>query len=271
MHVDQQPYRELYDAMLGGGGEFQADSLTVWIARNSAEAEWLRNLRLRSAPQNPMAQEELWRLYALSRIIQLLALSFQTGTADGSSWSGPGVSQAEFRSFALALGLTVVEPQTFSPFDCEITGVKRTDDRDAPIELLGSQWPCLMLGEMLICRAGASVAGGANFIDQTVAASSTLYWACRRKTRPYQDLSHGWGSNSQWRTSFRRDYRTASHVYYNVDGQHDLASETLAPEKDDSLSRQERIELLTHRCFVVTNKPSDDLWPYDDRIALPRL
>ena len=59
----------------------------------------------------------------------------------------------------------------------------------------------------MFSRAGVAVCGGKDYIQPEIAMSSTIYWAFRRKYRPYSDLSHGWGSNSQWRTSFRRDYR----------------------------------------------------------------
>ena len=135
MHIDQQPYRELHDAILWTAGNLQSDSLFAWIASNSAEIEWLRNFATRSGPQATASQEELWRLYALSRVIELLALSFQASAADGSpSW--PGVSPNEFRSFACELGLTVVEPECFSPFDCEIVSVANGADRDQAITLI---------------------------------------------------------------------------------------------------------------------------------------
>ena len=33
---------------------------------------------------------------------------------------------------------------------------------------------------------------------------------------------------------------------------------------DIPLSRVERIELLTHQCFIVTDKPHTYLWSFDD-------
>jgi hypothetical protein len=121
-----------------------------------------------------------------------------------------------------------------------------------------------LLGDMVFSRAGVRVSGGRRFIRKDVAESSTLYWAFRRKNRPSQDLSHGWGSNSQWRTRFRRDYRLGEEFHYNVDGKHDLAAPEPAAEDRDGLAREERIELLTNRCFIRTVKPHSDLWPYDD-------
>lgn len=125
-----------------------------------------------------------------------------------------------------------------------------------------------------ICRAGVSAIGGRHVCSAPLAQTSTLYWAYRRKYRPYVDLSHGWGSNSQWRTSFRRDYRIDGHLYYNVDGEHDLSLHKLtgpcsgSGNETDSLTRQERLELLIHRCFITTDKPGSALWPYDDKVVL---
>ncbi|KYF78352.1 hypothetical protein BE17_08590 [Sorangium cellulosum] len=35
---------------------------------------------------------------------------------------------------------------------------------------------------------------------------------------------------------------------------------------DDGLTREERVELLTHRCFITTAKQHDDRYPYEDRL-----
>jgi hypothetical protein len=32
------------------------------------------------------------------------------------------------------------------------------------------------------------------------------------------------------------------------------------------LSQEERTELLLNRCFIVTNRPHIDLWPFDDTL-----
>lgn len=129
-----------------------------------------------------------------------------------------------------------------------------------------------MLGSMLFSRAGVSVSGGRDVFNARIAETSSLFWAVRRKSRPHQDLSHGWGGNSQWRTDFRRDYRVDNKCFYNVDAQHDLSvARPTGPYPDSAdypLSRDERVELLTHRCFVRTARPSDDLWPYDDKLTV---
>jgi len=266
MHENQQPYRALVEALFDGGAASAAELVFSWLERNPAEQDWLGTFALRSRPDAGVGIEDLWRLYGVSRVLQLLILSFQSGQADGSAWAGPAITQSELTSFARQLGLTVLVPTRFSAFECEIVEAEQTLALDAPVALRQQHWPCLMLGELLIQRAGVSVSGGAGQFNAAVAGSSTLYWAYRRKTRPYQDLSHGWGGNSQWRTRFRRDYRVGTQLHYNVDGEHSLAAASVLDR--DGLTREERSELLTHRCFIRTTKPSDDLWPYDDQLTL---
>ncbi|WP_437308249.1 hypothetical protein [Sorangium sp. So ce388] len=55
-------------------------------------------------------------------------------------------------------------------------------------------------------------------------------------------------------------------LYYNVDGKHDLGVPEPTVEYDDGLTREERVELLTHRCFITTAKQHDDRYPYEDRL-----
>ncbi|WP_437757186.1 hypothetical protein [Sorangium sp. So ce1389] len=268
MHVAQAIYRELHGALLGyEGGSLYADVLAPWIEANAGERSWLRSFVSRRGSPVPVAEsEDLWRLYALSRVNQVLLLRFQRGSADGSDWPGPPVSPDEYVGFAEALGLSVAQATSFSPFYHEIVEVEPADDRREPVSLLGYSWPCLMLGDMLFSRAGVRVRGGREIVRKDVAEASTLYWAYWRKSRPHADLSDGWGSNSQWRTSFRRDYRVGQALYYNVDGKHDLGVPEPTAEYDDGLTREERVELLTHRCFITTAKQHDDLYPYDDRL-----
>jgi len=88
-----------------------------------------------------------------------------------------------------------------------------------------------------------------------------MYWTWRRRCRPAADLSHGWGSNSQWRTHIRRDYRVGDTLIFNFDGEHDLASSAF-DGGDDGLTCGELIELVTHRCFITVDKPHHDRFPY---------
>lgn len=269
MHSDQQPYRELHDAMLDcRDTPFPAHRLAEWLRSYPDEVRWLDSFRSRSGPQLPASDEDLWRLYGLSRVIDLMNLSFQKGEWD--TWSGPALPLNDVRSFAIDLGLTPLLPERYSAFDCEIVAATPAPDPNQPAALLDIQWLGLALGEMLVCRAGTTVQAGAAVVNPQIATSSTLYWAYRRRNRPHQDLSHGWGHNSQWRTRFRRDYRSGQQRFYNVDGRNDLAADDLPFDDDDdnTLTHSERVELLLNRSFVVTAKRSDDLWPYDDRLTV---
>ena len=124
-----------------------------------------------------------------------------------------------------------------------------------------------MLGNMLFARGGVDVCAGKIIFKPGIADASTLYWADRRKGRPVNDLSDGWGGNSQWRTSFCRDYVVGYTRFYNVDGKCDLAAKAAETADDGlfpALTLAERIELLTQRCLVSSTKAHEELWPYDD-------
>ena len=119
-----------------------------------------------------------------------------------------------------------------------------------------------------------------------VAEQSTLYWAHRRLQRPTDDLSVGWGHNSQWRTAFRRDYADDEHYYFNVDGDMDIGGPV--PRWNTAASRarwdgrdpghdpahplplEARRELLVHRCFVRSTPPDVDHFPYKDTLTVKK-
>lgn len=265
MHSFQRPYIELANAIPSyDGDEILAELLVPWIASNGDEREWLASYARGPEAIPPANSEDLWRLYALSRVNELLLLRFQVGPFDGATWEGPAISLDHYVSFFDLIGMRVVERPRFSPFHHEIVAAEPAAQRTDLIIVTECIWPCLMLGDMLFSRAGVRVRGGASVLDCRLAQTSTLYWAYRRKGRPHQDLSHGWGSNSQWRTEFRRDYCLGETLYFNVDGRHDLMAGTIVDADDPTLDRAERIELLTNRCFVFTNKPHEDQFPYDD-------
>jgi len=269
--LSQQRFRELHDILLDyKGNSAYADVLLPWLSESKEIQQWLHAFSQREGrPIPPASVEDLWSLYAVSRVFDLLILRFQESDAD-SGWAGPNITSHELIAFIEALGLTVTQPTEFSTFYHEV--VKVDQNEDEATRIVAYKWPCVMLGHMLILRAGVEVRASANTLMPGIADRSTLYWAYRRKGRPYQDLSHGWGHNSQWRTSFRRDYAIGESTYFNVDGKCDLAANGLdCPDEEDSndgLTLAERIELLTNRCFVTCAKPHGDLWPYDDRLTV---
>lgn len=268
--LNQISFRDLHDALLAHDGEsVYAELLLPWLRTSGDQQTWLRSLGHREGAPVPLVSlEESWELYALSRVLDLLILGFQKPGPD-AGWEGPQISMGEFLEFIKVMGLRSLTPASFSPFHHEIVDARLSDKASPVPEIISSRWPCVMLGNLLVLRGGIELEANAKVLDPDLARSTTLYWAYRRKGRPHRDLSHGWGSNSQWRTTFRRDYAIGNMQYFNVDGKYDLHAkgselkEVL--EACPELTLDERIELLTNRCFIRCVKPHDDLLPYDDR------
>lgn len=261
MHQDQAPYRELYDAIMDYDGDaLHDDVVRPWMRRQDAERRWLDALRRRpGSPIPPVSPEENWRLYALSRIVELLTLSFaprEDGRPD--TWETATVQPHEHVEVMAHFGLEPVAREGFHPFFHEVVSVDADPDPAAAPRVVHTYWPGYRLGALLVCRAGCRVRAGREHLVKEIAERSTLYWAFARQTRPTHDPSVGWGSNSQWRTNFRRDYEIGGTLYLNVDGKGKQPG-----GMDDDVTGTERLELLRHRCFVRCPKPHDDLWPYD--------
>jgi hypothetical protein len=198
-------------------------------------------------------------LYAAFRVASVLLLRFQTGRADGTDYPGPAISVEGFQLLHEALGFSVPTAVPFHPFFHEIVGVRQVTPSDTPIAIAEQVWPPLMLGNMIFCRAGCVVSGGVNHVVKDIAERSKLYWTFRRKDRPYADQSHGWGSNSQWATSLRRDYQSPTGYHYNVDAEESLNARTGTVRGVDVAVM---IELLRNRCLIRTAVDDSDLYPY---------
>ena len=93
--------------------------------------------------------------------------------------------------------------------------------------------------------------------------SSPLYWASRRRYRPAVDLSHGWGSNSLWRTSFRRDYRLPDRLVYNV-------AAALNPDRSTQggMPFNYDVDLLRYRCNTLT-ADDEEQWVWENHHTEP--
>jgi len=123
----------------------------------------------------------------------------------------------------------------------------------------------------MIKRAGVIITNNPKDYNINLINSAPIYWTYRRKNRIYHDLSHGWGSNSQWRTEFRLDVETENTFVYNLKGKYNLSNP--AEEVFDKLrccagegtvlELQEAIELVVNRQFIKCTKDNNDLWPYD--------
>ena len=210
-----------------------------------------------------MSEQELWRLYALSRLCDRLVQAASDGDRDLL------FSMAQVEAFMARLGIDAIRPENYTPFHHEVVATAAPPDPHAPPRILEWRWPCLMLGSLLIVRGGVSMEAGANVLAPGVADASTLYWTYSRERRPTHDLAHGWGSNSAWRTAFRRDYALGGAYHFNVDAPADLAQVGPAEPDDDGLTRAERIDLLTCRSFVLCSKEHGDRFPYRDRFSTP--
>jgi hypothetical protein len=286
VELDWWYFRRLYEGLLDHDDSVDG-CLTYLSGQRPVTVDHLAELAsLRNRERIPAGgytghDEQLWRimkLYGLSRVSDYLIERFcgqdepgATGEPSGTSGLGGRALHTEF--FA-AIGLTPFEhADAFSPFHHEIFAVVQ-DPSAAAVTLEEVLWPGLWFGDLLFSRAGVRVRAPRHLMDATVATTSTLYFTFRRGSRPTADLSHGWGSNSQWRTCFPRFYSDQEGLHLNWDGKADIGSDAPAPRagwaEHEMEPLDQRRELLLHRCFVRDPLPSDedDRFPYDDRLSL---
>lgn len=264
MELDWGYYRRLYESL---DDYDDVDELRQYLhgqvptaAEHLAELAELRKKERMPAAGYTVDDEQLWRLmklYALSRVSDYLIELFRP----------------VHREFFAAIGMTPFEhADAFSPFHHEIAAVLQ-DPEATSVTVEEVLWPGFWFGDLLFSRAGVRVRAPRHLVDATVATTSTLYFTFRRGIRPAHDLSHGWGSNSQWRTSFRRFYSDEEGLHFNWDGKIDIGLDPpprSRGESDDDADLEERRELLLHRCFVRGALPADedDRFPDSDRISL---
>ena len=259
-------------------------------------AQYARYRRLATAPPFPDGAhrwlDDSCTLYALSRVFEWLTIGIQDRAGLGRhdpAWPRPGdfaaLSREELVGFFGAFGM---EPMAalgvYYPFFHEAAAVVRDPALGDAALVEEELWPGLWFGDLVFARAGVRVRCGPGApLDSAIAARSTLYFAWTRVHRPTCDLSDGWGSNSQWSTDFRRDYRDGAWLHYNVDGPVRLTGDAilLPPPPDErsdaeedaalcgDLTPAERVELLTHRGFARTAKAHHDLWPSRDTYTEP--
>ncbi|MFF2012141.1 hypothetical protein ACFVWY_24075 [Streptomyces sp. NPDC058195] len=285
--------RELYEALGEYEGTAPHERIVVpWLGRaQGGYRAWLATAAADSAwwagqGTEPGGQALVWELYALHRVSDLLLPAVgpsvgRTGFPD--PW--PLLPERAYLGLFTSLGMTPFgDGDTFDPFLHEIVEVEQAGDPHAPAEITEILWPGLMLGQLLFSRAGVRVRAGAGYAQRGVADRGPLYWTFRRRHRPTADLSQGWGGNSQWRTSFRLDYRTPAGDRLNVAADRPIdGSDDLPPAHPNNLSPEERLltpgerrELLRHRCLLRVPEAADalagspgwerDLLPFDWRL-----
>ena len=246
MHRDQATYRDLCEAIWAYEGKaLYDDLLTPWLEQAGREARWLAGLRahIGNTPKK-LCDVERWRLYALNRVLDLIRLH---------------ANASAYKSFAVGLGLDAFEPESFHPFWHEIAKIDPAETET--IDIVETFWPALTLGPLLVARAVVRVRAARTIMDPGATATSTLYWAYVRDRRPTEDLSSGWGGNSQWRTPHRLDYATSDTLHFNfgADG-----------GEVDSLSSEDALELLRYRCFLRSWPASPVHAPYNISHSEPR-
>ncbi|QKW22860.1 hypothetical protein HUT16_30580 [Kitasatospora sp. NA04385] len=279
--------RELYQALMWmGGAGTTAALLESWARRalpgyphRLAAATSYDAFTAQSAEEQDLLECEL---YALSRVADVLALEFQPPFGAGPVRDGVrlGVGREERTAFFARLGMTEVgAADGFDPFLHEIAELVPAEDPDAPVELLDVLWPGFTFGELLFTRAGVRVRAGARVAEPGWADASPMYWAHRRRGRRPVDLSHDWGSNSQWSTSHRMDFRTADGDRLNVVRTPERLSDHHAIDGFPPLSLAEAEELLRHRCLLrrpagwpelaADSQQAADCWPFDWTLPEP--
>jgi hypothetical protein len=264
--------RELYRELRGYRGDRAYEELIApWLgAAGAAYREQLEPLGTYGRIANAPRPDEYWLAipYALSRLSDVLLLGFQPELDPGTplprahqlhlvTTPWPAVSRVQYLELFTALGMQVIPETGFDPLLHEIVEVDQAADPETPITVIETVWPGLMLGQLVFARAGVRVRAGANRAERGVADRSPLYWTFLRRHRPTDDLSIGWGHNSQWDTDFRRDYGTDDAHYLNVDATGDIDANDPDDEDDDHaptplLTGAERRDLLRHRCLLRT-------------------
>jgi hypothetical protein len=267
-------FLEVRDEAPPGWGE---EIIVPWLTQHPESVAELRtigrpeNRNVRVLP-NPHHFTVLEGLYAVSRVVDVLIAPHQPVNDDPALlawttgrpwWVGQLPAVSAWRAFCAGIGATLIDESAFHPFFHEVVAVEPAEDPDEPPSLVEEHWPGALIDSMLLVRSGVTVRAGANVMDPSVAARSCLYFSWWRRNRVVRDLSHGWGSNSQWGTDFRRDYIVDGQLHYNVDrnGRKALAA--------DDTPLEQRRELMRYRHSVRTDL-GDDCWPYDETFVEPR-
>jgi hypothetical protein len=245
---------QLFDPTMSyPGDDWGRDVLEPWTAANLPILGALRQLGEPQMATVALDAEDLWTLYAISRVAELLILPHQPASRNPDQ-PADWLPRTAHQQFLTAVGATFPKVGAFHPFLHEIVVVEPADDPTTAPATAGLWWPGCMIGSLMLVRAGVTIRAGVEQLNPAVAAGSTLYWAWRRRHRPAADVSHGWGSNSQWRTEFRRDYWLGDRLAYNVDAALDPT-----PEHPGGMPYNRDLDLLRHRCSTMTDH-GDEQW-----------
>jgi hypothetical protein len=282
LDLDLPPWRSLFGRLLDYRGDAWGDEVLMpWVAEHPKLVDELHEIGMPENHRVPVERGSrghsvLWELYALGRVLDVLISPFQPVNDDpdildwtqdppGPWWTGRIPSAEAYVPFMEALGCTRAAEDRFHPFFHEIVAVEPAGDPGHRPELVDEVWPGYLVGSMLLVRAGVTVRAGTEFLEPVIAGRSALYWSWWRRNRRVVDCSHGWGSNSQWGTDFRRDYVVGDELHYNVD-RHPAEADhrrerTLTPEQSRSLVR--------FRCSTTVDLGPEQ-WPFYEHPVEPR-
>lgn len=257
--------RNLYEDLLGcnKGNEWESVFLRSWEGLKETRDFYtaLMDRELENPEQIPqVTTDELWGLYSVSRVNDLMLLRFQNAPIEENGYLGPEITLENYVDFFHHIGFTTREITCYHPFNCEVVEVIQSDIWS--VEIAEIKWPAIYLGNMLFSRAGVVVWAPESLLKKGVADQSTLYWSHRRNYRKTSDLSRGWGSNSQWSTKFRRDFEFVDRFVFNADGSNDSKHDAMP-----GLNAEERINFVRHRSLTTKSLQDGDLWPYEERVV----
>jgi hypothetical protein len=261
--------RELFDRLPARASERYGgiwnDLLLPWLEAQNGALCAPENFKSRTASQYLHHPDELYDLYVLSRINDLLLLPLQRGP--GFKCKFADISLSQYEDFFRAIGMTSFIDRPFSPYYHEVVEIEEVDSANNEVQVTDLLWPGLLFGDMLFSRAGVKVRCRRGVFSKQLIELSPLYFSYRRLRREGRDLSHGWGSNSQWRTIFHRNYEDDEAFYYNVDGRWIIGAENdlryPIGTKSERLTNFQRIEVLKYRCWVT--KDGGEAFPFEDR------
>ncbi|SFB95945.1 hypothetical protein [Pragia fontium] len=249
------------------GDKIFNDELVPWLDANERDfSNFIKKVSNLTIDVNNVAHisdETSWQLYALSRVLDCLTQCFQYKDRVAINSKEPFISQEQYISFAQRLGLSIKTPEVFNPFFYEII---RAESGKPNFDILEICYPALMLDHLLINRGGVVISMSPSEYNIDLVNNAEIYWAYTRSHRASNDLSHGWGSNSQWRTGFRFDFECSNGFIYNSQGSVDLnltSDSTFQILQEDSLLLFEARELTMYRHFITSTRDDDDLFPYN--------
>ena len=267
-----------------GGTTAYQDILLPWLLGVRHVLADMARYRTLNTIHNPylVTDQDLYQWYALGRCNDFLLRVFESmpnhyGVTPKDRVWRQIITPDEYLNFFRMLEFEIFAnegdylalPQPFAPFYHEIVEVIEDPNWLGDPVAEHAYWPGLLFGQMMFSRAGVRVRCRSGDLNKQIAETSRLYFTYSRLHRSTEDLSYGWGHNSQWVTDFRRDYDTGDAFHYNVDAEHPLGDANAYRDSftgEDyvegadcalylgDLTMEEHIELLTNRCFIRCTK-----------------